>query len=69
MRGHGRRAIGRAAEVGFRGDAVKVWVISAAFRGYRGGVGMIEHVKRGFHARRGVYEAFIVTREGQVRIK
>ena len=49
----------------FCGDVVEIWVIGAAFRGCHGGVSVIEHIKGGFHARRGVHEAFIVTREGQ----
>ena len=67
MRSHGRGAVGGAAEMGFCGDVVEVWFIGAVFGGCRGGVGVIEHVKGRFHTGRGIHEAFIVAREGQLR--
>ena len=53
--------------MGFCGNAVEVWIIDAAFGVCRGGFSMIEHVKGGINARRGVHKALIVTREGQRR--
>lgn len=53
--------------MGFCGDMVEVWFIGAVFGGCRGGVGVIEHVKGRFHTRRGVHEAFVVARGGQLR--
>ena len=61
MGGYGWGAVGGSAEAGFRGDAVKIWIISAMFRGRRGSVGVIENVKRRFDSRRGVHETFVVT--------
>lgn len=46
---------------------VEVWIIGAAFGACRGGLCVFEHVKGGINARRGVHEALIVTREGQLR--
>lgn len=46
----------------FRCNALKIWVIGAAFRACRGGVGVIENVEGRFYCRRGIHKAFIVTR-------
>lgn len=52
--------------MGFCGDAVEVWIVGAAFGVCRGSFCVIEHVKGGINARRGVHEALIVTGEGQL---
>ena len=64
MGGHGWRTVGGAAEMRFRDETVKIWVIGAVFGGCGGGVGVIENVDGRFNFRGGVHETFVVTRTG-----